>query len=83
MQPGGLRAGTGCEAGAEMGAGVEAGMGAGTNQTVGEAQWASWRAGGGQGGPAAVSRGGAHLDPAFPPATALGVRGQRWAASAR
>lgn len=33
MQPGGLRAGTGCEAGAEMGAGVEAGMGVGTNQT--------------------------------------------------
>lgn len=33
MQPGGLRAGIGCEAGAEMGAGVEAGMGAGTNQT--------------------------------------------------
>lgn len=38
MQPGGLRARTGCESGAEMGAGVEAGMGAGTNQTVGEAQ---------------------------------------------
>lgn len=33
MQPGRLKAGTGCEAGAEMGAGVEAGMGAGTNQT--------------------------------------------------
>lgn len=38
MQPGGLRAGTGCEAAAEMGAGVEAGMGTGTNQTAGEAQ---------------------------------------------
>lgn len=36
-----------------------------------------------KGGPAAVSRGGAHLDPASPPATALGVRGQRWAALAR
>lgn len=30
--------------------------------------------------PAAVSRGGAHACPAFPPATALGVRGQRWEA---
>lgn len=30
--------------------------------------------------PAAVSRGGAPTGPAFPPATALGVRGQRWEA---
>lgn len=33
--------------------------------------------------PAAVSRGGAHSGSAFPPATALGVRGWGWVALAR
>lgn len=81
----GLRAGTGCKAGAEMGPRVKGGgEPVPTRLQERRNELATGRlAGGEREAPAAVSRGGAHSDPAFPPASKLGVRRRRWAASAR
>lgn len=61
---------------------AEAELAAGANQAAGEAQRGSGQPEQRE-APAAVSRGGAHSGSAFPPATALGVRGWGWVAPAR
>lgn len=76
MQSGRERAGAGSEAEAKIGVTMkaEAEVAVGANQAAGEAQRASGQLEQRE-APAAVSRGGAHSGSAFPPATALGVRG--------